>query len=65
MARKIYVVTLTLFVDHDEYPHPDDWSWHDLLDMPHNDVILEDVREVGNGNPETVYPSTQSEHHGH
>lgn len=47
MSKKIYSVTLTLFVDHNDYSHPDQWPWEDLLDMPMDDVILEDVREVG------------------
>lgn len=46
MSKKIYSVTLTLFVDHDEYSHPDEWPWPDILDMPEGNVILEDVREV-------------------
>lgn len=46
MSKKIYVVTLTLFVDHEEYGHPDEWLWADLFDMPEGNVILEDVREV-------------------
>jgi len=46
MAKKIYVVTLTLFVDHDDYSHPEEWPWDDLLDMRSDDVILEDVKEV-------------------
>lgn len=46
MKKKDYLVTLLLSVDHDEFDPPDDWSWPDILDMPYEDVILEDVVEL-------------------
>lgn len=44
--KKAYLVTLYLEVDEEEYDHPDEWSWPDLLDMSYEDVVLEDVTEI-------------------
>lgn len=45
IVAKTYYVTLMLTVP-EEDGHPEDWVWPELLDMPYDDVTLEDVREV-------------------
>lgn len=46
---KIVEVTLRLRVDEDEYDHPRDWDWPDLLDLRNEDVQsvrVKDIEEV-------------------
>lgn len=42
---KTYLVML-LVTPYEEDDNPEEWDWATLLDLPQDDVILEDVREI-------------------
>lgn len=44
--KKAYLVTLYVEVDPEEFDPPYEWDWPVILDMPFEDVILEDVTEI-------------------